>query len=167
MDRAALFRDVGGVAGCRALAEALYAGIADDPLLRPMFPGKKSLRCAIEQFSAFLVQYLDGPAEHYTEALVAESPGIPPRFRIGVRERDAWMHHMIAALDGFPEVREELRSFFEESSMYLVNEEAPVPTTGLFPLDDAVAAIRAGDPERAISLAANMRSRRPAWVCWP
>jgi len=49
-----LYQAMGGTAGCRKLAEAFYARVKLDPVLRPLFPGK-SMRCAIEAFSAFLV----------------------------------------------------------------------------------------------------------------
>jgi hemoglobin len=155
MERGEVFRVI-GVPGSRALAEALYAGIAGDPVLRPLFPGK-SLRCAIEAFSAFLVQFLGGPAEHTQRRWWLSLRESHLRFRVGARERDAWMSHMTAALASVVAdraVRAELQGFFEESSMYLVNDAGAVPATHPFPLDDAVASIRAGDSERAIALTA-------------
>ena len=44
---------------CRSIAEALYSRMGNDPVLGRFFPGK-SRRCAIEMFSAFLVQFLPG-----------------------------------------------------------------------------------------------------------
>ena len=37
-----------------SLSEAFYARVKRDPVLRPLFPGK-TLHCAIEELSAFLV----------------------------------------------------------------------------------------------------------------
>jgi truncated hemoglobin YjbI len=42
---------------CRRLAETLYDGIERDAVLGHFFPGK-TRTCAIEEFSAFLVQFL-------------------------------------------------------------------------------------------------------------
>lgn len=153
IDRAGVFRDLGGVPGCRALAEAFYARVARDPLLRPLFPGK-SLHCAIEEFSAFLVQYLGGPAEHSQRRWWLSLRESHQRFRIGVRERDAWMGHMTRTVDGFPAVRSALLGFFEESSTYLVNGDGAVSTGHSFALDEAVAAVRAGEADRTIALTA-------------
>jgi len=155
MDRAEVFRAL-GVPGCRALAEALYAGVAYDPVLHPLFPGK-SMRCAIEALAAFLVQFLGGPPEHAQKRWWLSLRESHLRFRIGARERDAWMSHMTAALTKVVEdrsVRAQLLGFFEDSSRYLVTEGGFVPETHPFPLDDTVAAIRAGESERAIALAA-------------
>jgi hemoglobin len=57
-----LFEEIGGTAGCRTLSRAFYSRVARDPLLRPLFPGK-TFTCAIEEFSAFLVQLLGGPGD--------------------------------------------------------------------------------------------------------
>ena len=46
--------NLGGPAKCLELATAFYNRVDDDPILRPLFPGK-SHRCAIEHFAAFLV----------------------------------------------------------------------------------------------------------------
>ena len=52
---------MGGTAGCRRLSVAFYSRVQTDPLLRPLFPGK-TLHCAIEEFTAFLVQLFGGPS---------------------------------------------------------------------------------------------------------
>ena len=62
MEGAELLRELGGPAGCRALSEAFYTRVKADPVLRPFFPGV-SIRCAVEELSAFLVQVLEGPPE--------------------------------------------------------------------------------------------------------
>src|SRR5947209_3384143 len=98
MADAGIFDEMGGTAACRRLAEAFYRRVERDPVLRPLFPGK-SMRCAIEQFSAFLVQFLGGPDEdtqHRFWVSVRESHA---RFRIGAKERDAWVALMTQALD--------------------------------------------------------------------
>jgi hemoglobin len=157
MDRAEVFLAIGGVPGCRALADGLYAGIARDPLLRPLFPGS-GFRCAIEALSAFLVQYLGGPPEHSQFRWWLSLRESHARFRIGTEQRDAWMRNMSAALDGLSidkPRRAELQKFFEEAATYLINSgQGAAPATHPFPLDDAVAAIRASDAERAILLTA-------------
>ena len=57
-----LYQAVGGTGTCRKLSAAFYARVQRDPVLRPLFPGK-TLRCAIEEFAAFLAQFLGGPPE--------------------------------------------------------------------------------------------------------
>jgi truncated hemoglobin YjbI len=174
---------VGGTATCRRLSESFYARVARDPVLRPLFPGK-TLHCAIEEFAAFLAQFLGGPPEDTQRRWWLSLRESHRRFAIGPRERDAWMKNMIAALDDAQieePARSALRRFFERSSAYVVNVgEAPAaavaderdePASDSVPasdsideglsrcwhaqrlLDEAVAAIRAGDADRAIALA--------------
>jgi truncated hemoglobin YjbI len=61
-DRSALLGALGGEEGCRQLSAAFYARVGNDPVLHPFFPGK-SLRCATEEFAAFLIQFLGGDEE--------------------------------------------------------------------------------------------------------
>jgi truncated hemoglobin YjbI len=159
-----LYDDMGRAAGCRALAAAFYAWVERDPVLRPFFPS--TFRCAIEEFSAFLVQFLGGEAEDAQKRnwlSLRESHG---RFAIGERERAAWLRAMHATLQDesvAPDagVRRELREFFESSSAYIVSSEnvgAPQAseTAALWheqiALDEVVASIRLRDAARSVEL---------------
>src|SRR5436305_7244875 len=119
-----IFQEIGGTAGCRRLAETFYKKVARDPLLRPLFPGK-SMRCAIEEFSAFLVQLLGGPAEDTQFRWWVSLRESHQRFRIGPKERDAWMRLMTKAVEDAriaEPARDALLGFFDRSSAYVVNQ---------------------------------------------
>ncbi len=60
--RVGFLEAIGGEAACKRLSAEFYARVATDPVLRPLFPGK-SLRCAIDEFAAFLIQFLGGDEE--------------------------------------------------------------------------------------------------------
>jgi truncated hemoglobin YjbI len=102
--RSALLEALGGEEGCRSLSAAFYARVGKDPVLRPFFPGK-SLRCAAEEFAAFLIQFLGGDekqTQHRWWLSLRESHA---RFQIGPNARHAWLRHMWktgAALAGWP-----------------------------------------------------------------
>ena len=170
-----LYRTIGGRAVCRQLSAAFYARVERDPLLRPLFPGK-TLTCAVEEFAAFLAQFLSGPAEDAQSRWWLSLRESHLRFQIGRKERDAWMNLMAQALDDVPiaePARSALRGFFERASAYLVNHGpapsvadhlSPSPGDGIHReiarrwevqrvLDEAVAAVRNGDSGRAITLA--------------
>lgn len=169
-----LHRAAGGTATWRRLAMAFYSQVDRDPLLRRLFPGK-TLHCAIEEFTAFLAQFFGGPSEDTQRRWWLSLRESHLRFRIGRKERAAWLECMVRALD---EVRmeEPLRSalleFFERSSAHVVNSGEPVAAAdpGAPPsdpvrqqigrrwdaqqaLDDAVAAVRGGEAEHAIAAA--------------
>jgi truncated hemoglobin YjbI len=162
-----LYQAMGGTAACRKLSASFYALVKRDPLLRPLFPGK-TLTCAIEEFAAFLVQFLGGPSEDSQRRWWLSLRESHLRSKIGPKERDAWMKNMVKALDEAQieePVRNALREFFVRSSAYVVNQGPALPVAegtrdeiarrwdGQLGLDEAVAAIRSGDADRAITLA--------------
>lgn len=159
-----LYEAMGGAAACRRLSVAFYARVERDPVLRPFFPAK-TFTCAIEAFTAFLIQFLGGPEEltqrrHWLSLRESHAP-----FRIGERERGAWLSLMAEALEdgAIPEpVRGELWSFFERSSAYVIHsaprggslgEEMDTRWRVQLALDDASAAVRSGDVACALGLA--------------
>src|SRR5437867_2874574 len=118
-----LYQAIGGAVTCRKLSTTFYARVKRDTVLLPLFPGK-TLKCAIEEFSAFLAQFLGGPPEHAQRRWWLGLKQSHLRFRIGQRQRDAWMKNMIQAIDevGIAEpARSALHGFFERSSAYIVN----------------------------------------------
>jgi len=104
------------------LAAAFYRRVEADPLLRPLYP--ESLEEAAEKLALFLAQYFGGPAEYNARR---GHPRLRMRhipFRIGQAERDAWLTHMLAALDevGIEEpIRSPMRQYFEATSTFLIN----------------------------------------------
>jgi len=169
-----LYEAMGGKAGCRRLAVAFYARVERDPLLRPLFPGK-SFTCAIEEFAAFLAQFLGGPSEDSQRRWWLSLRESHLRFQIGARERKAWLANMAGAFGDIhvPEpLRRELLLFFERSSAHVVNQggaaaidrEKSRPShhgthaeisgrwEAQIRLDEAVTAIRAGNAAGAIRL---------------
>src|SRR5580693_7649266 len=92
-----LYDAIGGAAGCHALATAFYARVEQDPVLRPLFPS--TFTCAIEEFSAVLVQFLGGESDATQRRWWLSLRESHNRFRIGGRERNAWLRAMTATLD--------------------------------------------------------------------
>jgi hemoglobin len=92
------FEAVGGEETFRRLVHRFYAGVATDPLLRPLYPDE-DLGAAEERLRMFLMQYWGGPRTY------SEQRGHPRLrmrhvpFPIGEAERDAWLGHMRTALD--------------------------------------------------------------------
>ena len=168
-----LYQAIGGTVTCRKLSTAFYARVGGDPVLRPLFPGK-TFKCAIEEFAAFLAQFLGGTPEDAQRRWWLSLRESHLRFKIGQTERDAWMKNMIQALDDVhieEPVRGALRGLFEQASAYVVNVgQAPavaedrVEASGIHheisqrwsaqrALDEAVAAVHRADADRAIALA--------------
>jgi len=93
-----LYDEVGGEETFRLLVDRFYASVAQDPLLRALYP-EDHLGPAAERLRMFLIQYWGGPG---TYSQLRGHPRLRMRhapFRIGVAERDAWLGHMADALD--------------------------------------------------------------------
>lgn len=57
------FEQVGGEETFRRLVHRFYEGVAEDPVLRPMYP-EEDLGPAEERFALFLMQYWGGPTTY-------------------------------------------------------------------------------------------------------
>lgn len=98
MVSADFFERAGGEQTFRLLVQRFYAGVAMDPLLRPLYP-EEELEPAADRLALFLIQYWGGPG---TYSQTRGHPRLRMRhapFVIGAAERDAWLRHMRAALD--------------------------------------------------------------------
>jgi hemoglobin len=167
--RTTLLEALGGEAGCKRLSTHFYARVGKDPILRPLFPGKTQ-KCAIEEFAAFLVQFLGGEEEQSQRRWWLSLRESHARFRIGPAERCAWLNHMCATLDASSleeSTRTALVQFFEHSSAYLLGDETPRPDHDELAsrwgeqrvLDDTIAAVVAGCDQDAMASAQRFLSR--------
>ena len=89
---------VGGREVFARLVSRFYAGVADDPVLRPLYP-EADLSGAEERLRLFLEQYWGGPT---TYSDTRGHPRLRMRhgpYAIGAAERDAWLAHMRTAVD--------------------------------------------------------------------
>ena len=175
MGKAATFLEaLGGEEGCKRLSVAFYARVGKDPVLRRLFPGK-SLRCATEEFAAFLIQFLGGDEEQTQYRWWLSLRESHARFTIGATERSAWLKRMRATIEASPlndGTRQALRQFFVETSAYVIGKEAAEPVQEELAvrwreqcaLDVTIDAIAAGRDEEALSLAPQFISRPSVFV---
>ncbi len=117
-----LYDLVGGDQWFVDLVDRFYERVAQEPLLKSMYP--EDLTAPKAHLAGFLVQYWGGPA-HYSEE--RGHPRLRMRhvpFEIGPAERDAWFDAMSAALSegGLePEVEQEVRTYFRNAADHLRN----------------------------------------------
>ncbi|PDQ35168.1 MAG: globin [Candidatus Lumbricidophila eiseniae] len=114
---------VGGHDTFVRLVTEFYRGIADDPVLRPMYP-EEDLTPAAERLTGFLEQYWGGPGTYSQER---GHPRLRMRhmpFKINPDARDRWLGHMRRAVDSLalPPVAEEmLWDYLTRAAHSLVN----------------------------------------------
>lgn len=92
------YEAVGGEPTFRRLVHRFYERVADDPILRPLYP-EEDLSGAEERLTLFLMQYWGGP---HTYSERRGHPRLRMRhvpFRIGIAERDAWLRRMRESID--------------------------------------------------------------------
>lgn len=113
---------VGGRPFFDRLVEHFYAGVASDPVLRPLYP--EDLTESRRHLAAFLAQYWGGPPDYSAER---GHPRLRMRhlpFAIGAREAEAWLGHMRAAVDALgpePAVARLLDAYFTDAAHFLRN----------------------------------------------
>ena len=103
---------VGGAETFRRLVARFYAGVAADPVLRPLYP-EEDLGPAEERFRMFLEQYWGGPRTYSDQR---GHPRLRMRhapFVIGPVQRDAWLARMREAVDELQLTPEQDRVLWE------------------------------------------------------
>lgn len=98
MTEATFHGQVGGKSFFERLVDRFYEGVADDEVLRPLYP-EADLPPARRRLTLFLVQYWGGPTTYLQER---GHPRLRARhfaFPIGGPEPDRWLLHMRAAID--------------------------------------------------------------------
>jgi hemoglobin len=118
-----IYELAGGEPAFRRLVDAFYARVEQDPLLRPMFPA--DMGPGKEHQRLFLMQYFGGPT---TYSGLRGHPRLRMRhapFPIDQAARDAWLGHMLAAVDeaGIPEpAHGAMREYFEMAATAMINQ---------------------------------------------
>lgn len=117
-----IYEAVGGESTFFRLAEAFYAGVADDPILRPLYP--EDLTASKRHLALFLIQYFGGPNTYLRER---GHPRLRARhlpFAINQTARDAWVHQMrsaVSTLDIPEAAQEQFMAYFENAATFLIN----------------------------------------------
>jgi len=129
LTRDTVYEAAGGEATFRDLVDRFYAGVAGDPVLRPLYPKDPQMFAAAnEHLRLFLIQYWGGPT-WYSEQ--RGHPRLRMRhmpFAIGRAERDAWMAHMrdaVHAIDAPEAVRGAFLEYFESAATAMMNRGGP------------------------------------------
>jgi hemoglobin len=120
-----LFDLAGGMPFFERLVARFYAGVAVDPILRPLYPDE-DLAPATRRLTLFLAQYWGGPRTYDAER---GHPRLRMRhfpFSIGPAERDRWlvlMHAAIDELDPPPDVAAPLREYMDMAAESMRNRD--------------------------------------------
>lgn len=117
-----LYELAGGETVFFRLVERFYAGVEQDPILRPLYP--ENLEESIRHTALFLIQFCGGPGTYSQQR---GHPRLRMRhlpFAIGQQERDAWVKHMRQAVEETienPQARQMLNEYFERTATFMMN----------------------------------------------
>lgn len=123
-DEQTVYDMVGGDAVFQKLVDHFYAKVAEDTVLRPLFPS--DLEPGKHWQFLFLTQFFGGPARYevkrgHPRLRMRHSP-----FMIDQTARDRWFAHMCQAIDEADiqePARSIMRDYFERGSTFMINAE--------------------------------------------
>jgi hemoglobin len=117
------YEQMGGHEAFVRLVDVFYAGVATDPVLRPLYP-EQDLGPAHERLLMFLEQYWGGPRTY------SEQRGHPrlrmrhAPFAVTPTARDHWLTHMRAGVDAMdlpPALDAVLWDYLTSAALSMVN----------------------------------------------
>ena len=119
------YDEIGGLSTIKRIVDRFYAGVAQDPLLRPMYPAEDLVDgSAAERLTLFLAQYWGGPTTY------SERRGHPrlrmrhATFAVTPTARDHWLRHFRAGLDEVALTAEQDAQFWayvEHAAQFMIN----------------------------------------------
>ena len=121
-DEPTIFSKIGGEPTFIAIVDAFYRSVETDPILRPLYP--EDLADSRRHLALFLIQYFGGPRTYEAERGHPRLRLRHAHFEVGERERDAWLKHMLGAINevGIAEpARTTLVNYMVSTADFLVN----------------------------------------------
>ena len=116
--------DLVGSDGFNQLVDRFYQRVAEDDILRPMYP-KGDLAPAARRLCLFLEQYFGGPTTYMQERGHPRLRARHMHFPIDQLARDRWVELMDAAIteaDFAADIQAVLREYFEMAATFLMNQ---------------------------------------------
>lgn len=120
---ATFYDEIGGMPTIAKIVDRFYEGVANDPLLRPMYP-EEDLGPAKGRLTLFLAQYWGGPTTY------SENRGHPrlrmrhAPFKVNPAARDAWLTHFregLEAVDLTPAQEQRFWDYVTHAAQFMVN----------------------------------------------
>jgi hemoglobin len=122
---ATFYDEIGGMPTIEKIVARFYEGVAQDELLRPMYPPEDLADgSAAERLALFLAQYWGGPTTY------SERRGHPrlrmrhAPFAVTPAARDHWLRHFRVGLDEAgltPEQHAKFWAYAEHAAQFMVN----------------------------------------------
>lgn len=118
-----IYKAVGSEEPFFRLVEEFYAGVEKDNVLRPLYPA--DLSKSKEHLALFLIQRCGGRGTYTEQRGHPRMRGRHMPFKIGMKERDAWLKNMDDALGKvkeFSDHRSVLDPYFVDFATFMINQ---------------------------------------------
>lgn len=123
------YDEVGGADVFDRLVAGFYRRVADDDVLRPMYP-EEDLGPAEDRLRMFLVQYWGGPTDYSAQRGHPRLRMRHAAFHVNPDARDRWLAHMRASVDDLelsPLHDATLWDYLQRAAYAMVNTFEPRP----------------------------------------
>lgn len=117
------YDEIGGMPTIAAIVDRFYAGVAQDEVLRPMYP-EEDLGPAAERFTLFLAQYWGGPTTYSDER---GHPRLRMRhapFAVDPRAATHWLKHFkdgLESADLTEEQKDQFWDYVSHAAQFMIN----------------------------------------------
>lgn len=117
------YDEIGGMSTIAAIVDRFYAGVAEDEVLRPMYP-EEDLGPAAHRFTLFLAQYWGGPTTYSDER---GHPRLRMRhapFAVTPNAAVHWLKHFkdgLESVDLTPEQADQFWDYVTHAAQFMVN----------------------------------------------
>ena len=118
-----IYMDLGSDEIIYRLVDVFYSKIESDQILRPLYPDDLTL--PKRHLALFLIQRFGGKPTYSEERGHPRMRARHMPFKIGIKEKDAWMINMNTALDSIAEFESHktvLKEYFEEFATFMINQ---------------------------------------------
>jgi len=118
-----IYKEIGSDKPFINLVDIFYAQVENDIVLRPLYP--PDLTMPKKHLAMFLIQRMGGPTTYSDERGHPRMRARHLPFKIGLKEKDAWIKNMNVALDSvteFCQYKNILQSFFEDFATFMINQ---------------------------------------------
>jgi hemoglobin len=117
------YDEIGGLPTIAAIVDRFYQGVAEDDLLRPLYP-EEDLAPAAERLTLFMAQYWGGPSTYsqrrgHPRLRMRHAP-----FPVTPAAADRWLVHFSDGLDAVDLTPEQRRTFWDyvtHAARFMVN----------------------------------------------
>jgi len=114
---------IGGRATIELIVDVFYQGVAQDEVLKPMYP-EEDLGPAAERLTMFLEQYWGGPNDYSQQRGHPRLRMRHASYTVNSDARDRWLKHFRAGLDAAqlePELDAQFWAYVQHAANFMIN----------------------------------------------